>query len=269
MSNTWCVLLLGLLLVPTFSQEDLKCRVVSNLSFCSMINYNVSGLYVPEPKKLDEEASMMYNKYKDSMKIQTRECLNAFKAYTCAFRFPKCPYCMDEDAFCRKGCVDHNTACGSSPGDTVLTCYTGDIYVNDSEICTPQVQAATDFTCVQPTKLKFCNATFVNNTVYAVANPNSANQVWQAMDLVTSRRYQSFTFSNFSADCLFQIKNTLCAIGFSPCNKSTGQVIEPLIALAPKCSALQQICGEKVASKLCQFNRPIPPDPTQCKVDPQ
>jgi hypothetical protein len=258
-----CVVLCTVL-IPAFLQDP-QCRVVSNLSFCTMINYNVSALYVPDPKKLDDEARIMYNKYKDSMKIQTKECMTAFKSYTCAFRFPKCPYCMDENAFCRSGCIDHNVACGSGPGDTSLTCFTGDIYVNDSKICTPQIQQETEFSCIQPNNLKFCNSTFINYTTYAVSNPSSADKVWQSMDLVTSRRYQSFASANFTANCLDLIKSTLCTIGFSPCDKSTGQILDPTVVLQPTCKALRQVCGERVASKLCEFNHPSPPDPSKCK----
>jgi hypothetical protein len=261
--QTWVVILSLIVILVHALQVDPKCRLVSNLSFCSMVNYNISALYVPDVNKLDEEARNQYEKYKDGMKIQTSECMAAFKAYTCAFRFPRCPYCMDEDVFCRTGCVQYYAACGSGPGDTELTCFRGDIYANDSQICTPQIPQGVNYSCVRPTNLQFCNETFLNYTVYSVTNRQSANQVWQVMDLVTQRRYKSFASPNFTRSCLNTLQAVLCMIDFTPCDNQ-GRFQDPTVPLKPLCARLVQTCGDHVASKLCSFNVPTPPDPSKC-----
>ncbi|KAL0487182.1 MID1 [Acrasis kona] len=244
-------------------QDDLRCREISGLGFCKEISYDVSSLYVPNEREMDKEASEFYSKYSGTMKVNTGECLEAFRSYTCASRFPKCPYCQTQNAFCRSGCVRYYAACGCGPGDTTLTCYTGDIYVDDEQVCTPHTQDLNLYSCVLPTGLQFCNSTFVTQPVYSVKNIQSASQVWNNMDLVASRRYQSFASSTSSLECKNVIKKMFCGINFTPC--LNGQHQDPRSYLKTICDEMADHCDERMVRKLCTFDTPTPPDPSKCK----
>jgi len=69
---------------------DPQCRVVSNLSFCKMVNYNVSALYTPNVQQTESDAITVYERTKNSLKIQTPQCLESYKVSVSLFMLNWC-----------------------------------------------------------------------------------------------------------------------------------------------------------------------------------
>lgn len=117
------------------SQEiDPQCKPVSQLNFCSQINYQIASTFIPNAQRTDSDTEGVYQRTKGTLNIQTTECMQAFKSYLCASRLPTCPYCSLQNGMCRSGCLEYMAACASSPGDTALTCFTGDLFVVRAKI---------------------------------------------------------------------------------------------------------------------------------------
>jgi len=178
---------------------------------------------------------------------------------------------MDYNAMCRSSCIEHFASCGSGPGDTVLTCFTGSFFVGDDQRCTRQYRTQT-YKCVQPRSLSFCNSTFVKHTVLSSATLDSAQFVHNAMDNVTERRYKSYASANITSECKFWIQSHLCMINFSPCKEQIEQPVvatadmvkDPREALQTTCANMQRTCPPKMHASLCTFDTPVAPDPSKC-----
>ena len=91
-------------LFVTLAACTLKCRVPDNLSFCTMVDYPTAEGRRSFHEK-DAYAATEFQYYWPQQ-LQTEDCREAYKAYICAYHFPKCPYCDDLVVICREDCVE-------------------------------------------------------------------------------------------------------------------------------------------------------------------
>jgi len=232
------------------------------LSFCSSVTYNTTVL---DPVATDKVVFQYFNKnVVPNLPISSNECLDAYKSYVCAFYFPQCPYCLDSNGICREGCIYKTVACGSQVQDNINTCFGGNLFVEENYKygCTPMsYNNSQPYQCKVPdwTYTSFCQP---NYTV--VTSINDYEEVWIAMDNVTSFKYNNYISSGGANDtCKQTMKELMCKMYFNPCSSDGTQYLNPRTeVLPPLCDQLVNNCPAKF-SKLCSFNPydpPIPPD---------
>jgi len=258
---------LGLLLLCGLAEAAEQCVMVSGLPFCSMVKYETS--IDKDPLEQDKLVLKLYENGRQQQ-LQTGDCLRGWKGYLCSFYFPKCPYCLDINGICRRGCLSLVARCAHSVQDFMATCYGGDLFVSDSSgssQCTPYSlpnggsNSPDYYQCMEvpSDRAPFCRPT------WSVASaPHNHTEVWERIDSVAEFRWGTFTKNTgVSEPCKESLRRYFCSEYFAPCDGS--DLLDPLEVLKPQCTRLYQDCPANMAAKVCNFNPYMPPDPSTCR----